>query len=109
MIALTAAALALLSVGIANGVTNRSRPALRLMGSATVDVRGTGFKPDERVRVVVTTRVRRAKRVVAGAAGRFSARFPRLHTDCYGLTVTAVGNKGSRAELKIPRGQCASP
>jgi len=107
VIALIAATLALLSGGIANGVTNKSHPALRLMDSAYVAVRGTGFKPHERVRVVVVTRVRKTKRVVAGAAGRFTVRFPRLNSsDCYGLSVTAVGSKGSRASLKVPRGEC---
>jgi hypothetical protein len=66
---------------------------------------GTGFKSGELVRV---TGVPTAPRVRASAQGRFTIRL-RSVNPCNGLTVVAVGNKGSRAAVNYSQVYCAVP
>jgi hypothetical protein len=108
LIGLLVAAVALaLPIASARAV---SRPALRLMDAGPVAFRGTGFKPHERVRISVYAGERAAKRVVAGARGRFVVRFAGLNPNaCAGFSALAVGNEGSRAVFKRPPGTCPAP
>jgi hypothetical protein len=66
---------------------------------------GTGFKSGEVVRV---TGLPAARRVRASAQGRFTIR-ARTSDPCQGLTVIAVGNKGSRAAVNYSQVYCAVP
>jgi hypothetical protein len=68
-------------------------------------VAGTGFRPGETVRVIVRgAAVGSSRSSKASAAGRISVRFPGVRLDeCRPgqlLIVTAVGDKGSRAQLR---------
>ena len=77
------------------------RPTLAVTSAAPFTVRGAHFVPAERVTVVAMVRGRHVRRVVANANGTFTARF-RVSVDrCQGWIVTARGNHGSRAALKI--------
>ncbi len=76
-------------------------PSLRLLRLRPLEVQGLAFKPGERVTVVLRTDVQRVRRVSADRAGRFAAEFLDVRVDrCSGFTVTAVGNRGSRAALR---------
>jgi hypothetical protein len=82
-------------------------PVLRLAEPQPVTIRGRGFKPDERIRVVVKARVTEAKTVRATAAGAFKVRFAGLSVPrCGGVFATARGRAGSFARLKIPLPAC---
>ncbi len=86
-----------------------SRAALRLSDEAPVAFRGSGFRADERVKVVaVAVPGRRALHwVTAGSGGRFVVRFREINGNlCAGLTAIAVGNRGSRATFKQAPGEC---
>lgn len=78
-------------------------PALRLVDTAPVTVRGTGFAGLERVAVALTrngrTTVRRTR---ATRRGSFTVRFGLLAVEpCRGtLVVRATGARGSRATLR---------
>jgi hypothetical protein len=70
-------------------------------------VRGTGFKPHERVRV--TAAPGGVRRVVSRANGRFTATFAASVDRCVGLSVVAEGTRGDRAALKLPQPACPPP
>jgi hypothetical protein len=87
-----------------------TRPSLRLMDSSSVAFRGSGFKPRERVQVVLVASTRSAKSVTASATGAFVVRFAGVDaSSCVGFSATARGSGGSRATFKRAPGQCPSP
>jgi hypothetical protein len=74
-------------------------------------VAGTGFKAGETVRISVRgTAVGSSRSSKASAAGRISVRFPGVRVEeCRPgqlLIVTAVGDKGSRAQLRRMPAAC---
>jgi len=92
------------------GGATAPQPRHRLTNAAQLSLRGTGFQPRERVRVVVYLRVRAVKRVVAGVHGGFVVRFVDLRRDpCAAFSAVAIGNRGSRAAFKRPPGMCPAP
>ncbi|MGB2951906.1 MAG: hypothetical protein WBB74_00780 [Gaiellaceae bacterium] len=87
-----------------------SRPALRLVDSSPLIVRGTGFKVRERVRVVFEGGTRVTRTTIADARGRFVVRLRGVDANaCAGFSIRAVGNRGSRATFKRAPGQCPQP
>jgi hypothetical protein len=72
---------------------------------------GTGFKPHERVQLVVAAGQRSIRRTTTGSAsGTFTMRVPGVDVnDCAGFSATATGGRGSRATFKRPPGQCPVP
>jgi hypothetical protein len=84
---------------------------LRLVETTPLTVRGTGFKPHERVKVVYATAdLTRTVRTAAGAGGGFVARFAGVHFDaCQLPRIVAVGSRGSRAVLKVVPPACPAP
>jgi hypothetical protein len=73
-------------------------------------VAGTGFKAGETVRIIVRGTAVGSRSSKASAAGRISVRFPGVRLDdCRPgqlLIVTAVGDKGSRAQLRRMPAAC---
>jgi hypothetical protein len=73
-------------------------------------VRGTHFKPREKVRVTARfDTVRRSQLVRSTAAGTFKVSFdaPLAFDPCVDrIRVTAVGGRGSDALLKLPQRAC---
>jgi hypothetical protein len=86
------------------------RPALRLVDSAPITVRGTSFKAKELVRVTFvqgatrTTRTRRA--TLRGSFTTSAGEDSRLDRCGDLLLITAIGGRGSRASLKYPLPDC---
>jgi hypothetical protein len=83
-------------------------PTLWLTTWLPLTLTGSGFRPHERVRVVVafaSTKLRR--RVVAGDAGSFVVRFRHATVGrCDGIAARATGNRGSRAVLRAMYPAC---
>jgi len=72
-------------------------------------LRGTGFQPDEHVRVVGRLPGMATKRVTASPAGAFTVRFTGFAgTRCTGFSVTATGDRGSRASITQLPEQCGA-
>lgn len=71
-------------------------------------MRGTGFVPGENVRVTVLEALpgKVTRRVTADANGTFVVRLNAAVDRCNGYTVTAVGDKGSRASYRPPQLLC---
>jgi hypothetical protein len=95
------AVVAAVGAGAAPTAEQRS-PALRVADRQPLVVRGTGFRPNERVRVTVSADGDSAtRRLRASRRGVFSANFaPVALHPCDGLFASATGASGSRAKLK---------
>jgi hypothetical protein len=106
---------ALAAAGCANaeggGSTTASRrPSIIVVAAPPMAVRGTGFKARERVTVTVRATGSARKQVVASSGGAFTVRFQNVDPSaCAGLSITAVGNRGSRADFKRSPGLCPRP
>lgn len=106
-VALVAGVSAVGSAG--GGVEDSSRRTARLQlaDAAPLTLRGTGFVAGERVRVTVSARSTRTRRVAAGRSGTFVVRFAGIAYDrCNGLLAQATGSEGSVARLKRPQPFC---
>lgn len=88
-----------------------TRPHVRLVDWSPAAVSGTGFQPQERVVVVVTSSTTRlSKAVETTTRGTFVARFRKsVHVpDCGQIAVSAVGASGDRAAWKSPPPTCGA-
>jgi hypothetical protein len=86
-----------------------ARPTLRLLDAQPVVLRGTAFRPNERVKITVLQPTMTSRAIRAGAAGRFGARFAFSLGRCEDLEVRARGSRGSRATLELLAPDCAEP
>jgi hypothetical protein len=79
-----------------------AKPRLNVDSFAPLVVDGTGFRAGENVRLMVRGAAAGSRRAQAGAGGRLSMRFPGVRLDqCPSfLIITAIGDKGSRAQLR---------
>jgi hypothetical protein len=113
--ALLLALIAFFAATVAGGSSasgrGQSRARLMLLDTDPLTFRGTGFKPHERVRIVVDESGEAYARSATGsAAGAFTMRMPGVGASgCAGFAATATGNRGSRATFKRPHGQCPLP
>jgi hypothetical protein len=77
-------------------------PTLSLGNRAPFTVRGLGFAPHEKVKVVVRIKSTATRWTTAGQRGGFVLRFPALELGyCQGYVIRATGSKGSRTMLKV--------
>lgn len=75
---------------------------------APLALKGTGFKPGEKVTVKVLDGATKAtRRARADASGSFVVRLASRFDRCNGMTVTAVGDKGSRTSFQFAELLCA--
>lgn len=106
-----AVAAAVLAAGVISGPASsgQARAQLRLMTPSPVTMRGTGFKAGEHVRIVGRLPGMAVKRVTAGSAGGFTVRFGEsAGARCTGFSVTATGDRGSRASFTRLPEQCGA-
>ena len=75
------------------------KPSLRLVDRAPVVVRGEGFAANERVTLVLVADRKVSKKLQAGSAGQFVARFGRSLGFCTRFSLQAYGSNGSRARI----------
>lgn len=81
--------------------------SLSLADRQPVVLKGRGFRPLERVRVTLETRVTRIREVRAGRTGSFAVAFLGTNVPhCGGMFARARGAAGSLATLKIPLPAC---
>ena len=80
------------------------------MDTEPVTLRATGFKPDEHVRITILTDNRLVRRTTAGPSGAFTMRLPVVDMNaCTGFSITATGDRGTRATYKRAPGMCPQP
>ena len=70
-------------------------------------VKGTGFKPGENVTVKIVDGPVTTKRVRADSNGSFTVSLGGRVDRCGGMTVTAVGDQGSRTSFQLAHLLCA--
>jgi len=87
---------------------SRSRPALGIVGLDPLTVRGRGFVPRERVKLLLGTPPRTTS-ARADGRGRFTVRFGIRAARCSGAVVQAFGSRGSRAQVDVTAPGCAAP
>ena len=93
-----------LAVGGLAAAGPSQRPSIGLAGMKPLVVKGTHFKPGERVAVQVLAPVRAGRSVIASSHGYFRVRFRFRVEQCDRLSVHAFGSRGSRARL-LPQRQ----
>ena len=70
-------------------------------------VGGSGFRPGETVRVAVRGGPESSRTANASSGGRITVRFPGVGLQCPRfLIITATGDKGSRAQLRMMPPAC---
>ena len=85
------------------GAGANARSKLKLVQLHPLVVRGTAFRTGERVRVTVYAKIAHVEKTTASSSGAFRMSFGNVAIGrCSGFRVTAVGNLGSRASLKLP-------
>lgn len=99
-------AVAAISLGASGAVGAATAPSLRVVDTSPLTVRGLGFKPNERVTLVVAAGTRMVRHTHAGSGGAFMLRIGADINNCAGFSVTATGNHGSHATLKRAPGNC---
>ncbi|HET9243981.1 MAG TPA: hypothetical protein VFN99_11110 [Gaiella sp.] len=109
LVALSAAGI--VSVSLVAGGQAASAPTLRVVTETPLVVRGTAFRPSERVTVTALTLLGPERVVVrASRLGTFRARLRELAQPCgRAFAVRAVGARGSRAALSLRGAPCIPP
>jgi len=108
----TVIALAALAVAVPTGAApQRAKPALRIVDTSPLAVRGTNWHARERVRVRVSGETSAVRLVRATLAGAFTAQFPAVTVERCGdpLWITGIGASGARASVKLVLPECPPP
>lgn len=100
------AALALAAPGM-TGASSPAKTELRIGSLNPLTVRGTGFRPREKVTLRVTAPRPVARSVRASAAGSFSIRLRIRVGRCVAVVIQATGSRGSRASASLDQPDCA--
>ncbi len=106
MAALVSSLVVLVAVPAALGGDDARRPTLKIVDLSPVTVLGTGFRPGERVTLLVGSPRPLSKSVKAGRRGVFTARFTLRAGHGEAVVVQAIGARGSRAhaDVTMPHG-----
>ena len=91
------------------GSGSNGKAALKAMSFTPLVLRGTGFRAGENVKVKLLDGPVQTRQVKASTTGAFTVRMAAQLTQCKGLTVSAVGDKGSRAGFQFSQFACAAP
>lgn len=87
------------------GDTSVARPHLLPVGQSPLRVKGSGFRPNEPVRLEAAGMRTTRLSTRADAAGTFVATLKGID-GCDSVTVTATGSKGSRASFNLSQIAC---
>ena len=100
------AAVVLLAAQPAEAGAAGTRASLRIVKTAPLTVRGSGFGAGERVKLLVNAGRPLARTVKAGSRGAFAVRFDVEVDRCTAVVVQAFGNRGSRASVDLTAPDC---
>jgi hypothetical protein len=89
------------------GVATNGKARIQPTSFAPLALKGTGFRPGENVTVTVVATTKATRRVRASGSGSFAVRLATGFDRCNGLTVSAVGDKGSRTSFQFSQLLCA--
>ena len=107
LVVVTCAALAW---GSTTAASPTVRPKLQALDLQPLVVRGTAFRPYERVKLILAADMAAGRILKASATGRFVARFRAVSVGrCEGFVLQAFGSRGSRAKLERLTPDCIEP
>jgi hypothetical protein len=107
---LVVVACAALACGSTTAASPTVRPKLQALDLQPLVVRGTAFRPYERVKLILSADVAAGRILKASATGRFVARFRAVSVGrCEGFVLQAFGSRGSRAKLERLTPDCIEP
>ena len=87
---------------VLGGQTGASKARVSVPNQRPFTVAGNGFVGGERISIAVSARNRVRRTVTAGSGGRFEVRMPAVRLRaCPAFALSATGDRGSRASLKI--------
>jgi len=108
--ALLVVACAALALGSTTAASPTARPKLQALDLQPLVVRGTAFRPYERVKLILSADIAASRILKAGANGRFVTRFRAVSVGrCKGFVLQAFGSRGSRATLERLTPDCIEP
>jgi hypothetical protein len=87
----------------------KGKPRILAVSLSPLVIKGTGFVPGEHVTVKIVDGPKAKRRTTANAQGAFTVRVPTRFDRCNGMTVSAVGDKGSKTGFALAEFLCASP
>ena len=99
-----------LAAGSTSAASPTARPRLQALDLQPLVVRGTAFRPYERVKLILSADVATGKTLKASGTGRFVTRFRAVSVGrCEGFVLQALGSRGSRAKLERLTPACMEP
>jgi hypothetical protein len=99
-----------LAAGSTTSASLTGRPTLHALDLQPLVVRGTAFRPFERVKLILSAEVATIRTLKASRTGTFSTRFPGVTVGrCGGFVLQALGSRGSRARLERLAPDCTEP
>jgi hypothetical protein len=108
--ALVVVACAALAWGTTTAASPTASPKLQALDLRPLVVRGTAFRPYERVKLILSADVAVGRILKASANGRFVTRFRAVSVGrCEGFVLQAFGSRGSRAKLERLTPDCIEP
>jgi hypothetical protein len=88
----------------------RGKARIMPVGGLGMVFKGSSFVPGENVRVTISeVGPQKIRRVKADRLGAFLVRFKGGYDRCGGMTVTAVGDRGSKTGFQLSNVMCAAP
>jgi hypothetical protein len=87
----------------------KGKPRILAVSLSPLVIKGTGFVPGEHVIVKIIDGPKAKRRTTADAQGAFTVRVPTRFDRCNGMTVSAVGDKGSKTGFALAEFLCAAP
>jgi hypothetical protein len=93
------------AVGAASAKT--PRPTLRITATAPLVVQGSAFQANEKVTLLVNTGKPMRAAVRTGALGGFRYVFGYRLQRCSGISIQAIGSRGSRASFSLEHPDCS--
>jgi hypothetical protein len=87
----------------------KGKPRILAVSLSPLVIKGTGFVPGEHVTVKIIDGPKAKRRTTANAQGAFTVRVPTRFDRCNGMTVSAVGDKGSKTGFALAEFLCAAP
>ena len=87
----------------------KGKPRILAISLSPLVIKGTGFVPGEHVTVKIVDGPKAKRHTTANAQGAFTVRVPTRFDRCNGMTVSAVGDKGSRTGFALAEFLCAAP
>jgi hypothetical protein len=109
IITLSVSMLVILAITVVGAATAKTpRPTLGITAMAPLAIQGKAFRANEKVTLLVTAGGMpiRAK-VRTGSLGGFRHVFSYRLAKCTGISIQAIGSRGSRAMLSLDQPHCA--